>query len=152
MPKNFHCSGCGGQHKRPVGVKCQFKVNVQADDNSLNSISANSNTDTNVTDTVNHDILFALTSVSSRSTAIEQCIQKTEDQFQKGATSFSDGVNSPTTTYSLHRSQLVDSDVEEEVVTPTTAFLKSSRGIQHAVDRWLQELASLNERCMFKSQ
>ena len=31
-------------------------------------------------------------------------------------------------------------------------FLKSSRGIQHAVDKRLQELASLNERGMFKSQ
>ena len=40
----------------------------------------------------------------------------------------------------------------EEVVTPTTAFLKSSRGIQDAVDRRLQELASLNKRGMFKSK
>ena len=22
MPKAFHCSKCGGQHKRPVGIKC----------------------------------------------------------------------------------------------------------------------------------
>ena len=148
----FQCSVCGGQHKRSVGVKCQFKVNVQADDNNLNSISSNINTDTNTVDTVNHDILSALTSVSSRLTAIEHRIQKTEDQLQKGATSFSDGVKSPNTSLSLQRSPQVNSDVEDEVVTPTTAVLKSSRGIQDAVDRRLQEFASLNERGMFKSQ
>ena len=70
---------------------------------------------------------------------------------QNGAASYSDSVNSPTS-LSSHRPTLVDSDVEEEVVTPTPAFLKSSRGIQDAVDRRLQELASLNERGMFKSQ
>ena len=53
---------------------------------------------------------------------------------------------------SPHKSQQLDSDVEDEDVTPTTAFLKSSRGIQDAVDRRLQEFASLNERGMFKSQ
>ena len=126
MPKNFHCSGCGGQHQRRVGVKCQFKDDVNVESSSLNSISSNSNTDTNTIDTVNHDILSALTSVSSRLTVIEQHIQKTEDQLQNGDVSVSDGVNSPTS-LSSHRSPLVDSDVEEEVVTPTTAFLKSSR-------------------------
>ena len=24
MPKIFQCSGCGGQHKQPVGQKCQM--------------------------------------------------------------------------------------------------------------------------------
>ena len=148
-PKNFHCSGCGGQHKRPVGVKCQFKDDVNVESSSTNSITSSSITDTSNIDTVNHDILSALTSVSSRLTAIEQRIQKTE--LQNGAASVSDGVNSPNS-LSSSRSTLVDSDVEEEVVTPTTAFLKSSRGIQDAVDRRLQELASLNERGMFKFQ
>ena len=78
---NFHCSGCSGQHKRPVGVKCQFKDNVDSD-----LEASGVNIDTN-TDTVNHDILHALNSVSSRLTAIEQRIQNTEDQLQKGATS-----------------------------------------------------------------
>ena len=133
MPKNFHCSGCGGQHKRPVGVKCQFKDDVNVESSSSNSINSNTNTDTNTVDSVNHDILSALTSVSSRLTAIEQRIQKTEDQLQNGVASFSEGVNSPTS-MSSHRSPLVDSDVED------------------AVDRQLQELASLNERGMFKSQ
>ena len=82
MPKNFHCSGCGGQHKRPVGVKCQFKSNVDSDVN-VSGI----NTDVNTSDTVNHEILNALTSVSSRLTAIEQHIQKTEDQLQRGTAS-----------------------------------------------------------------
>ena len=134
MHKNFHCSGCGGQHKRPVGVKCQFKDDVNIESTSSNSINSNTNTDINSADSGNHDILFALTSVSSRLTAIEQRIQKTEDQLQNGAASFADGVNSPTS-LSSHRSSLVDSDVEEEVVTPTSAFLKSSRGIQDAVAR-----------------
>ena len=151
MPKNFHCSSCGGQHKRPVGIKCQFKDDVNVESSSSNSSTSNSITDTNNIETVNHDILSALTSVSSRLIAIEQRIQKTEDQLQDGAVSVSDSVNSPTR-LSSHRSPLADSDVEEEVVTPTTAFLKSSRGIQDAVDRRLQELATLNERGMFKSQ
>ena len=110
MPKNFHCSGCGGQHKRPVGVKCQFKDNVESD---IESASVNTNTNT---DTVNHDILNALNSVSSRLTAIEQRIQKTEDQLQRGATSLSDGVTSPTSTLGSRRSRHVDSDEEDDVV------------------------------------
>ena len=114
-------------------------------------MNSNINTDTNTTDSVNHDIISALTSVSSRLSAIEQHIQKTEEQLQQGAASQLDGVNSPTS-LSSHRPSLADSDVDEEVVTPTPAFLKSSRGIQDAVDRRLQELASLNERGMFKSQ
>ena len=151
MPKNFHCSGCGGQHKRPVGVKCQFKDDVNVESSSSNSMNSNINTDTNTADSVNRDIISALTSVSSRLTAIESRIQKTEEQLQNGAASYSDGVNS-STSLSSHRPTLLDSDVEEEVVTPTPAFLKSSRGIQDAVDRRLQELASLNERGMFKSK
>ena len=79
MPKNFHCSGCGGQHKRPVGVKCQFKDDVNVESSSSNSMNSNINTDTNTADSVNHDIISALTSVSSRLTAIEQRIQKTEE-------------------------------------------------------------------------
>ena len=75
MPKSFNCSGCGGQHKRPVGAKCQFKDNEDLD----NSMSSSSNS-VNNPDTMNHEILNALTSVSSRLTAIEQRIQKTEDQ------------------------------------------------------------------------
>ena len=75
MPKSFNCSGCGGQHKRPVGAKCQFKDNGDLD----NSMSSSSNS-VNNPDTMNHEILNALTSVSSRLTAIEQRIQKTEDQ------------------------------------------------------------------------
>ena len=144
MPKNFHCSGCGGQHKRPVGVKCQFKDNVESD-----SKIASVNTDTN-TDTMNHDILNALNSVSSRLTAIEQRIQNTEDQLQRGATS--DGVTSPTSTLGSRRSRQMDSDEEDDGVIPTTAFLKTSRGIQNAVDKRLQELATLNEQGTFRSQ
>ena len=146
MPKNFHCSGCGGQHKRPVGVKCQFKDNVDSD-----LEASGVNIDTN-TDTVNHDILHALNSVSSRLTAIEQRIQNTEDQLQKGATSFSDAVASPSSTGGSCRSRQVDSEEEDDVVTPTTAFLKTSRGIQNAVDKHLQELATLNEQGTYRSQ
>ena len=127
MPKNFHCSGCGGQHKRPVGVKCQFKNNVDSD----LEVSSD-NIDTN-TDTVNHDILHALNSVSSRLTAIEQRIQNTENQLQRGATSLSDTVASPASTGGSCTSKQVDSEDEDDAVTPTTAFLKTSRGSQQAL-------------------
>ena len=146
MPKNFHCSGCGGQHKRPVGVKCQFKDNINSDVEV-----SDTNTDTN-NDTVNHDILHALNSVSSRLTAIEQRIQKTEDQLQRGSTSLSDAVASPASIGGSHRSRQSDSEEEDDVVIPTTAFLKTSRGIQKAVDKRLQELATLNEQGTFRSQ
>ena len=136
MPKNFHCSGCGGQHKRPVGVKCQFKDNVESDI----EISGVNISDTN-TDAVNHDILNALNSVSSRLTAIEQRIQNTEDQLQRGATSLSDGVTSPTSSFGSRRSRQVESDDEDDGVTPTTAFLKSSRGIQKML--WTNDYKSL---------
>ena len=98
MPKNFYCSGCGGQHKRPVGAKCQYKDNVDSDV-EVSDVNTNANTDT-----VNHDILHALNSVSSRLTAIEQRIQKTEDQLQRGATSLSDAVASPSSTVGSGRS------------------------------------------------
>ena len=72
MPKNFHCSGCGGQHKRPVGVKCQFKDNVDSDPKV-----SGLNTDTN-TDTINHDILIALNSGNTRpakcNTEVRLCV------------------------------------------------------------------------------
>ena len=51
-----------------------------------------------------------------------------------------------------HRSTQMDSDWEDDGVIPTTAFLKTSKGIQSAVDRRLQQLASLNEQGMFRSQ
>ena len=101
---------------------------------------------------MNHDILNALNSVSSRLTAIEQHIQNTEDQLQRGATSLSDGVTSQTSSFGSRRSRQVESDDEDDGVTPTTAFLKSSRGIQNAVDKRLQELATLNEQGTFRSQ
>ena len=51
-----------------------------------------------------------------------------------------------------HRSRQIDSEEEDDVVTPTTAFLKTSKGIQNAVDKRLQELAALNEQGTFRSQ
>ena len=51
-----------------------------------------------------------------------------------------------------HRSTQMDSNGEDDGVIPTTAFLKTSKGIQSAVDRRLQQLASLNEQGMFRSQ
>ena len=105
-----------------------------------------------MSDTVDYGILNALTSVHSRLTVIEQCIQKTEDQLQQEAMWLSDSVTSLASTVGSHRSRQVDSDMEDNVVTPTTAFLKNSRGIQNAVDKRLQELATLNEQGMFKSQ
>ena len=83
MPKTFKCSACKGQHQRPVGSKCEFiKMNsvsdIETDMNSAQSGSvraaaqAGNNRD--------NDILHALEAVSSRLSAIEQCIEPTEER------------------------------------------------------------------------
>ena len=54
MPKVFHCSACNGQHKRPVGSKCQFKSNESLD------VSTFSNQGVQNSDNLNREILMAL--------------------------------------------------------------------------------------------
>ena len=35
MPKVFSCSSCGGQHKRPVGARCQLEKSNELDSNKV---------------------------------------------------------------------------------------------------------------------
>ena len=60
MPKVFHCSSFGGQHKRPVEAKCQVQIAESND-----SIASDMISDTNPDD-INTQILTALNLVSSR--------------------------------------------------------------------------------------
>ena len=84
MPKVFKCSSCGGQHKRPVGPKCQ----MQSTENNDTSVD----TGLDSPDDTNAPILNALTAVSSRLTAIEHRIKRTEEQLQNATKSGSDGI------------------------------------------------------------
>ena len=68
------CPACGGLHKRPVGVKCQMQ-GVENNDTIVDA-GLDSPDDTNT------QILNALSAVSSKLTAIEQRIGKTELQLQ----------------------------------------------------------------------
>ena len=77
MPKVFYCSACGGQHKRPVGVKCQFQ-NTE----STESTSVSTNGTQNVNENTNAEILNALTAVCYILKAIEQRIDRSEKQLQ----------------------------------------------------------------------
>ena len=85
MPKVFKCSACGGQHKRPVGVKCQMQNTASADSVVDAGLSIPGDTNT--------QILSALTAVSSRLMAIEQQIESTEEQLQNGSKLGSQEVN-----------------------------------------------------------
>ena len=73
MPKVFHCSKCNGQHKRPVGSKCQILEQ---------STSSTSVTGTDQTRDESAQILSALNAVTCRLSAIEQRIDRTEEQLQ----------------------------------------------------------------------
>ena len=86
-------------------------------------------------DDTNTRILNALSAVSSRLTAIEQLIEKTEEQFQKSG---SDGIKLGGLSASSQEELDEDSDVGDDAVTPTIKFLKSSKQIQNAVDHRLQ--------------
>ena len=76
MPKVFSCSGCGGQHKRPVGAKCQVK------DTENVLVGRGVTEGSGVVEGVNQNIINTLTSVSSRLSPIEVRIDKTEQHIQ----------------------------------------------------------------------
>ena len=82
-PEVFKCSACGGQHKRPVGVKCQIE--------GIESNNATVDAGLDSPDNTNTQILNALSAVSSRLSAIEQQVERTEEQLQN-TKSGSDGV------------------------------------------------------------
>ena len=95
-------------------------------------------------------ILTALNLVSSRLTAIEYRIERTEEQPQSktgSASSKMAGLGISTSVYVEE-----ESDAEDDAVIPTIKFLKDSKQIQTAVDQRLQELTRINEQGMFKSQ
>ena len=75
MPKVFQCSACGGQHKRPVGPKCQHQNNDIAESTSSGVQSTQS-----ISENTNAEILNALNAVSYRLSAIKQRIDRTEEQ------------------------------------------------------------------------
>ena len=72
MPKVFHCSHCGGQHKRPVGSNCQVENTESIESTSSGTHSTQTNND-------NIKILNTLNAVSYRLAAIEQRIDRTEE-------------------------------------------------------------------------
>ena len=84
MPIHFHCSGCGGQHKRPIGAKCQYK-------DSDVDISGFSNVNKSK---VQKRVSFALNVVSSGLEAIEKRIDKTEEHIHGKSTDYSGGFRS----------------------------------------------------------
>ena len=146
MPKVFNCSACGSQHKRHVGQKCQMgKLDTSAAASSVVDQQGGG-------EGINQEIINALSSVSSRLSAIEARIEKTEQHIHGGLLSTSQGSN-PVAGWVLNStSSLDDSDAEDDAIIPSAKFLKGSKNIQQAVDSRLLELAALNEQGKFKSQ
>ena len=66
-----------GQHKRLVGSKCQYQSNDISE-----STSSGIHSNQSVNENTNSEILNALNAVSYRLTAIEQRIDRTEEQLQ----------------------------------------------------------------------
>ena len=145
MPKVFHCSKCGGQHKRPVGIKCQITGE------STPSTSATVS-DQNMDENTSSRILNALNAVSYRLSAIEQRIDRTEEQLQGQVQSDIDTGSSLDVSTTPSQEVDEDSDAGDDVVIPTVKHLKTSKHIQESVDLRLQELAKINEQGRFKSQ
>ena len=145
MPKLFHCSKCGEEHRRPVGNKCQ----LNAESNSSTSSTVDSK---NVDDNTNSQILSALNAVSCRLSAIDQRIDRTEEQLQGHVKTGSDIAGSLNLSSTPLQEVEENSDAGDDIVIPTTKFLKSSKSIQDAVDIRLRELTKLNEQGKFKSQ
>ena len=146
MPKVFHCSACGGQHKRPVGAKCVHQGNDIAE-----STSSASQSTQGTNENTNTEILNALNAVSYRLSAIEQRIDRTEEQLHSRPSAGAEAVSNEVST---SVSQEVDeiSDAGDDAVIPSAQFLKKSKHIQAAVDERLHELARINEQGRFKSQ
>ena len=84
-------------------------------------------------------------------TAIEQRIERTEEQLQSTVKPGLAGVNIAGLG-STPDEMDEEGDAEDDAVIPTMKFLKDSKQIQHAVDQRLQELTCINDRGMFKSQ
>ena len=145
MPKVFHCSKCDGQHKRPVGVRCQV---TQESTSSTSDNFSDQNRDENT----NSQILNALNAVSCRLSAIEQRIDRTEEQLQGQVQSATYTGSSLDVSSTPSQEGDEESDAGDDAVIPTVKHLKTSKHIQEAVDLRLQQLAKINEQGKFKSQ
>ena len=145
IPKLFHCSKCGEEHRRPVGNTCQLYV--ESTSSTSTTVSGQ-----NADDSSNAQILSALNAVSCRLSAIEQRIDRTEEQLQDHVKTGSDIAGFLGSSSTPFQDVDEDSDAGDDVVIPSAKFLKSSKNIQDAVDIRLQELAKLNEQGKFKSQ
>ena len=97
-------------------------------------------------------ILNALNAVSYRLAAIEQRINRTEEQLQGQVQSDNQTGSSLETSTTPSQEADEDSDVGDDDVIPTVKYLKTSKHIQEAVDLRLQELAKINEQGKFRSQ
>ena len=128
-----------------MGSKCQLYVESTA------STSATLRDD-NVDDSTNSQILSALNAVSCRLSAIEQRIDRTKEQLQGHVKTGSDIAGSLNASSKPLQDVGEESDAGDDVIIPSTKFLKTSKSIQDAVDIRLQELAKLNEQGKFKSQ
>ena len=136
----------GGQHKRPVGSKCQVQ-------NTASIESTSSGTHSNETrENTNSEILNALNAVSYRLTAIEQRIDRTEEQLQSRPKVVPDAPGSAKVSASLFQELDEESDIGDDAVIPITQFIKKTSHIQQAVDQRLKELTRMNEQGMFKYQ
>ena len=145
MPKVFHCSKCGGQYKRLVGIKCQVMGETTS------SILA-STSDQNLDENTSSQILNALNAVNYRLATIKQRIDRTEEQLQGQVQSDKQAGSSLETSTIASDKADQNSDIGDDAVIPTIKHLKTSKHIQEAVDLRLQELAKINEQGKFRSQ
>ena len=85
--------------------------------------------------------------MSYRLTAIEQRIDRTEEQLQSLPKVSDDAISAAHVSTSQSQELDDDNDAVDDTVIPTTQFLKKSTHIQNAV-----ELVRINEQGTFKSQ
>ena len=150
MPKNFKCSACKGQHKWPTGVNCPFIVPQETssvNSSIMNSDEANDARADAPGPSRDNDILQALEAVSSRLSAIEHRIERTEERLDASPAqvglSKSPGQASTSTN---------DDTWNQDTVVPSLQALKNSQLTQQQVDERLLELSKINERGTCKSQ
>ena len=76
---------------------------------------------------INQEIINALSSVSSRLSAIEARIEKTEQHINGGLPSTSRGTNSVAGSALNSTSTSDESEAEDDVIMPSAKFLKGSK-------------------------
>ena len=119
----FYCSACGGQHKQPVGQKCQM-CNLDTSAAVSNAVEQQG-----VGEGVNQEIINTLSSVSYRLSAIEAKTEKTEQHIHGGLPSTSHGSNLVACRALNSISSSDDSDTEDDAIIPSAKFLEGSKSI-----------------------